>query len=996
MTHAHTPAVQAFDPRGLVLRGVAYHRRDNVSAPERYITQQVHDAAGRTAFSRDPRLFIENKPANQSNVYSLSNATLLSDNTDAGWRLSLYAEDGAMLDGWDQKRNHLRTRYDSLRRPDALYEQGDGEPEQCTERFTYFPGAAEDPNNRCGRLIRHDDTAGTLKTDGFTISGLPVYLHRTFKADPDWAVDWPDVEADRELYLEDLPATTRLGYNAMGELIAQTDAMGNCQILMQDRAGHLKETRLMLASESASQALVGDIRYNAFGHVESQRAGNGVVSIATFSLEDGRLHRLVSRTSDGSVVQDLTYDHDAVGNITCLIDGSVAVTHHRNQRTEAICRYRYDSLSRLIEATGRQIRNAPGGPLLPPFVSPADPQQLENYTRTYTYDAAANLVLMEHRAASGSRTERTVVAGSSNRSLAEKSLGQLPDEQDIAAAYDANGNRLTLQDGQTLHWNRRNQLHQANLVTRTGSADDGTDDIERYVYDSSGQRQRKIRRMHTGSLQRIDETRYLPGLEIRSTAQQTVHVISIKAGRATVQVLHFETTSTHGMPQDQQRYSFSDHLNSSTLELDAQARLISRESYYPFGSTCWWTGRSLVEANYKTLRYSGKERDATGLYCYGFRYYAPWLQRWLNADPLGVQDGLNLFAMVHGNPIGHVDLQGLVTVREGTGAALATFARDGLSALAGGAARYFADQGMRQWATEDADAAPDPGVNLGVTIAGSVVGALVGGAMGAGAGSRIASSRNQSRAVQTLAAGVFALAGAAAGAAAPLYAYLADRQALNVTAISILASVPGNMLREAGQRAIAQIGPNVTLAPSGTAAALRMVPYTALLFAGGTARTAMAAGAGVAVSAAVEGLNGVSVTAIHSAWGGQYTRQNDSPSIPDLREWLFSTTTRTAGAMLTASLTSLTAFYTNLADDPVRTGVVASLGAFVEARIYLGQHVQLGIYELLGWADDGDFTLDQYTAANSVWRSSTPDSYHPQMRSEIELPMNVLGRRNSV
>ena len=55
------------------------------------------------------------------------------------------------------------------------------------------------------------------------------------------------------------------------------------------------------------------------------------------------------------------------------------------------------------------------------------------------------------------------------------------------------------------------------------------------------------------------------------------------------------------------------------------------------------------------LRYSGKERDATGLYYYGFRYYHSERGRWLNADPAGEVDGLNLYRMVRNNPISKVD-----------------------------------------------------------------------------------------------------------------------------------------------------------------------------------------------------------------------------------------------------------------------------------------------------------------------------------------------------
>ncbi|WP_226857742.1 RHS repeat-associated core domain-containing protein, partial [Enterobacter cloacae complex sp. P31C] len=62
------------------------------------------------------------------------------------------------------------------------------------------------------------------------------------------------------------------------------------------------------------------------------------------------------------------------------------------------------------------------------------------------------------------------------------------------------------------------------------------------------------------------------------------------------------------------------------------------------------------------VRYSGKERDATGLYHYGYRYYQPWSGRWLSADPAGTVDGLNLFRMCRNNPVTLVDSSGLAPV----------------------------------------------------------------------------------------------------------------------------------------------------------------------------------------------------------------------------------------------------------------------------------------------------------------------------------------------
>jgi insecticidal toxin complex protein TccC len=86
--------------------------------------------------------------------------------------------------------------------------------------------------------------------------------------------------------------------------------------------------------------------------------------------------------------------------------------------------------------------------------------------------------------------------------------------------------------------------------------------------------------------------------------------------------------------------------------------VISLEHYYAFGGTAWLATRSALEVGYKTIRYSGREMDSSGLYYYGARYYAPWLQRWVSADPALDIDGLNLYAFVANNPIGHIDTDG--------------------------------------------------------------------------------------------------------------------------------------------------------------------------------------------------------------------------------------------------------------------------------------------------------------------------------------------------
>lgn len=140
-------------------------------------------------------------------------------------------------------------------------------------------------------------------------------------------------------------------------------------------------------------------------------------------------------------------------------------------------------------------------------------------------------------------------------------------------------------------------------------------------------------------------------------------MVYANAGRSTIRLMHWLSEPPSGMQNDSLFHGFDNMLGSITLETDEHARLVSREEYYPFGGTALLAARSEIEVAYKTLRYSGKERDATGLYYYGYRYMAPWLCRWLNPDRAGLVDGLNVFGFVGNNPVNWSDRDGRIKVR---------------------------------------------------------------------------------------------------------------------------------------------------------------------------------------------------------------------------------------------------------------------------------------------------------------------------------------------
>jgi RHS repeat-associated protein len=78
--------------------------------------------------------------------------------------------------------------------------------------------------------------------------------------------------------------------------------------------------------------------------------------------------------------------------------------------------------------------------------------------------------------------------------------------------------------------------------------------------------------------------------------------------------------------------------------------------YDPFGRLIG-THTGLAARN--TQRFSSKDwHNPSGFYYFGYRFYDPATQRWLNRDPMGEEGGVNLYGYVGNNPINNVDPDG--------------------------------------------------------------------------------------------------------------------------------------------------------------------------------------------------------------------------------------------------------------------------------------------------------------------------------------------------
>lgn len=453
----------------------------------------------------------------------------------------------------------------------------------------------------------------------------------------------------------------------------------------------------LLDPATADIHAIADTDYNARGQRTSIALGNGVVTTYDYDPETFRLTTIVTTrpntfAANARTVQELAYQYDAVGNITRLRDSADIqnVVYFSNQRVEPSADYTYDPIYRLKIAKGREhlgqtvgVLNAPvhvtqddsprthSGPNTR-LLNPGDGNAMGNYTEQYAYDPVGNLLQMMHQVISGSWTRRYSYAEPSQVSAAEisnrLSASSLPGDNPLgpysaAYLYDEHGNMTRMPHLLRMTWDAEDHLQS----TTRQSVNAGMPETTYYSYDAGGERLRKVTYSQADAGQtpnRKSERLYLGVFEIYREfdgagnllkERETVHVMEDKNRVAIVET---RTLGQEAAPPQLIRYQFGNHLGSASLELDAQADVLSYEEYFPYGSTSYQAVRSQTETP-KRYRYTGKERDEENdLYYHGARYYAPWLGRWTSCDPQGFVDGPNLYMYARNNPVRLLDPTG--------------------------------------------------------------------------------------------------------------------------------------------------------------------------------------------------------------------------------------------------------------------------------------------------------------------------------------------------
>lgn len=731
--HAETPTVAHFDTLGRMVLTVAHNRykysnRPAAEAPVTafHRTWVVFDIEGNQRQVRDERTNSQGNLEQRIVMtydYDLLGNRIHQASMEAGQRWTLNDVAGNPIRAWDSLKHSFRTKYDDLRRPVAAYVVGgDIQDEVLFEQTEYGEGQ---PNaqalNLRTEVFRQWDGAGMVTNVAYDYKGNLLRSQRQLVQDYTTAPNWkqnPAMESEifesRTVYDALNRPIQMLAPHDIQKATIKTDVIqpayneANLLERIDVWLKHPQEPSALLDPQMADLPAVRNINYNAKGQRESIEYGNGAKTTYDYDPQTFRLIHLATTRGatfpddcpqpppqgwPGCGLQSLHYTYDPAGNITHIRDDAQQRIFFRNQRVDPDADYTYDTIYRLIDATGREHLGQRNGNREPIPIGhddslrmnrphPSDGQAMGRYRQQYVYDEVGNILEMIHRGTDPVNPGWSRSYDYEEASLIEPGQGNQPGKksnrlsrttltgagpQPIPEPYihDAHGNMTDMPHLSVMGWDFQDQLQK----TARQVVNSGTPETTYYVYDAAGERVRKVteRQASNGQIPaRLKERIYLGGFEIYrefngsgrvvTLERETLHVMD---DQQRITLVETRTKGQDNSPQQLIRYQLGNHLGSVSLELDDQGRVISYEEYYPYGSTSYQAIKQGIEAP-KQYCYTGKEKDnENGFYYHGARYYVPWLGKWSSSEPTGITEDVNIFSYAQNNPIISFDPDGL-------------------------------------------------------------------------------------------------------------------------------------------------------------------------------------------------------------------------------------------------------------------------------------------------------------------------------------------------
>jgi len=196
--------------------------------------------------------------------------------------------------------------------------------------------------------------------------------------------------------------------------------------------------------------------------------------------------------------------------------------------------------------------------------------------------------------------------------------------------YDKNGN-IASENQRSYVYSQPNRLTH---VLERGA------EIAEYVYNSEGQRTKKIANAET-KIFHYD----LMGHLIAETDENGVTL---------AEYIYLRDKVLAMVTQGGIYYYHNDHSETPQILTDETGRIVWQANYKPFGEA-----EILVEEVENPFRFPGQYYDQeTGLHYNYFRDYHPSIGRYIQPDPIGLWGGINPYTYARNNPVNFVDPRG--------------------------------------------------------------------------------------------------------------------------------------------------------------------------------------------------------------------------------------------------------------------------------------------------------------------------------------------------